>query len=82
MTELHPLVWAHATRGFDTSVRVRSLERFARVGLTEGLNVLKSVFAAYLSAGLRSDDRRAPFPEEVNRRFISCSADLHFPLCS
>lgn len=33
---------------------------------------------AHVEAGLRTGDRTAPFPEEVNRRAISLVADLHF----
>ena len=33
---------------------------------------------AHVEAGLRSHDRRNPFPEEINRRLIGCIADLHF----
>jgi UDP-N-acetylglucosamine 2-epimerase (non-hydrolysing) len=32
----------------------------------------------HIEAGLRSRDRYNPFPEEINRRFISAIADLHF----
>jgi len=32
----------------------------------------------HVEAGLRSFDKRHPFPEEVNRRVGSCLADLHF----
>lgn len=32
----------------------------------------------HVEAGLRSFDRRNPFPEEINRRLISSVADLHF----
>ncbi|MBU0556496.1 MAG: UDP-N-acetylglucosamine 2-epimerase (non-hydrolyzing) [Alphaproteobacteria bacterium] len=32
----------------------------------------------HVEAGLRSGDILQPWPEEVNRRLISCSADLHF----
>ncbi|EPX85750.1 non-hydrolyzing UDP-N-acetylglucosamine 2-epimerase [Salipiger mucosus] len=32
----------------------------------------------HVEAGLRTYDKRAPFPEEVNRRLISTIADLHF----
>src|SRR5882672_6694954 len=32
----------------------------------------------HVEAGLRSNDRFNPFPEEINRRFISSLADLHF----
>jgi len=33
---------------------------------------------AYVEDGLRSGDRYAPFPEEVNRKMISQLADFHF----
>ena len=33
---------------------------------------------AHVEAGLRTGDRRNPFPEEVNRRLISAVADLNF----
>jgi UDP-N-acetylglucosamine 2-epimerase (non-hydrolysing) len=33
---------------------------------------------AHVEAGLRSHDRRNPFPEEVNRRLITSIADIHF----
>ena len=32
----------------------------------------------HVEAGLRSNDRFNPFPEEINRRYISAIADLHF----
>ncbi|HFE44614.1 MAG TPA: UDP-N-acetylglucosamine 2-epimerase (non-hydrolyzing) [Nannocystis exedens] len=35
------------------------------------------VQVAHVEAGLRTGDRRAPFPEEVNRALISRLADLH-----
>lgn len=36
------------------------------------------VEVAHVEAGLRTRDRRAPFPEEVNRRVAGVVADLHF----
>ncbi|GAG02555.1 unnamed protein product, partial [marine sediment metagenome] len=33
---------------------------------------------AHLEAGLRSDDVRHPFPEEMNRRLATVLADYHF----
>jgi UDP-N-acetylglucosamine 2-epimerase (non-hydrolysing) len=33
---------------------------------------------AHVEAGLRTGDKLAPFPEEMNRRLISAIADLHF----
>lgn len=32
----------------------------------------------HVEAGLRSGNRYAPFPEEINRRIASVTADLHF----
>ncbi len=36
------------------------------------------VTVGHIEAGLRTDDKRAPFPEEVNRRLTTHVADLHF----
>lgn len=33
---------------------------------------------AHVEAGLRTFDKRAPFPEEINRQVVSKLADLHF----
>jgi UDP-N-acetylglucosamine 2-epimerase (non-hydrolysing) len=33
---------------------------------------------AHVEAGLRSGDKHAPYPEEINRRFTSLLADVHF----
>jgi UDP-N-acetylglucosamine 2-epimerase (non-hydrolysing) len=33
---------------------------------------------AHIEAGLRTHDKRAPFPEEINRRITSVLADRHF----
>ena len=32
----------------------------------------------HVEAGLRTDDKYAPFPEEMNRKLTGCIADLHF----
>ena len=32
----------------------------------------------HVEAGLRTEDKYAPFPEEMNRRLVSCVADYHF----
>lgn len=39
---------------------------------------LHGVEVAHVEAGLRTRDRRAPFPEEVNRRVAGVVADFHF----
>ena len=36
------------------------------------------VKVGHVEAGLRSFDRRNPFPEEINRRIAGCVADFHF----
>lgn len=36
------------------------------------------VSVAHIEAGLRSNDRYNPFPEEINRSLISAIADIHF----
>ena len=38
----------------------------------------RKIPVGHVEAGLRTRDRRAPFPEETNRTFISHLADLHF----
>jgi UDP-N-acetylglucosamine 2-epimerase (non-hydrolysing) len=38
----------------------------------------RGVRVAHVEAGLRSGDRRQPFPEEINRRLADILADLHF----
>lgn len=37
-----------------------------------------NILVAHVEAGLRTDDIKEPFPEEVNRRLISQLATLHF----
>ena len=38
----------------------------------------RKIKVAHVEAGLRTHDKYAPFPEEVNRRIIALIADLHF----
>jgi UDP-N-acetylglucosamine 2-epimerase (non-hydrolysing) len=38
----------------------------------------KSIPVGHVEAGLRSFDRRQPFPEEINRRVAGCLASMHF----
>jgi len=54
-------------QGDTTSVMAASLVAFYH-----------SVRVGHVEAGLRTNDKRAPFPEEVNRRLTSVIADLHF----
>ena len=56
-----------AVQGDTTTVAAAALATFyvgARVG--------------HVEAGLRTDDKWRPFPEEINRRVASVIADLHF----
>ncbi|MCC6139074.1 MAG: UDP-N-acetylglucosamine 2-epimerase (non-hydrolyzing) [Nitrospira sp.] len=54
-------------QGDTTTVMVAGLCAFYR-----------GVKLAHVEAGLRTYDRSAPFPEEVNRRIVTLVADLHF----
>lgn len=38
----------------------------------------KKIKIAHIEAGLRTEDKYAPFPEEMNRRLLSTLADFHF----
>ena len=38
----------------------------------------RQIPVAHVEAGLRTDDKYSPFPEEINRRVISVLADRHF----
>ena len=53
MRELHPLIWAHAAKGFDNSARVPSLNRFAAHGKAQALECLASIFQEEISSGHR-----------------------------
>lgn len=86
MTENQKLadVTAQCVTGID---RVLRLETPALV-LAEGdtTTVLAAALAAYynripfghVEAGLRTEDKYAPFPEEMNRRLAAALTDLHF----
>jgi UDP-N-acetylglucosamine 2-epimerase (non-hydrolysing) len=54
-------------QGDTTTVMAASLAAFYR-GISVG----------HVEAGLRTGDKRQPFPEEINRRITSVVADLHF----
>jgi len=38
----------------------------------------RKIISGHVEAGLRTDDKYNPFPEEINRQLISRVADLHF----
>ncbi len=54
-------------QGDTTTVMVASLAAFYR-----------QIRIGHVEAGLRTGDKRQPFPEEINRRLTSVMADLHF----
>jgi len=51
LTELHPLIWAHAANGFDNSLRVKSAERFAAGGQRDALHAIGNLFRDELRNG-------------------------------
>ena len=51
LTEVHPLVWAHAAAGFDNSLRVPSPRRFAADGLRDALGIITGIFDPEIAAG-------------------------------
>lgn len=50
----------------------------ATVGAAALCGFYGGVRVGHVEAGLRTYDRRNPFPEEVNRRLVGVTADLHF----
>jgi UDP-N-acetylglucosamine 2-epimerase (non-hydrolysing) len=58
--------WA-LVQGDTTTVMVAGLASFYR-----------GVRVGHVEAGLRTDNKLSPFPEEINRRLASVIADLHF----
>jgi hypothetical protein len=53
LTELHPMLWAHAARGFDNALKVRCPDRFAASGYADALRYLTDLFRRELAAGNR-----------------------------
>ncbi len=53
LTELHPLIWAHAADGFDNGVRINSPDRFAARGRHDALRVITNLFRDELGRGQR-----------------------------
>ncbi len=53
LTELHPMIWAHAARGFDNTLRVRSPNRFAASGREDAMRIISALFQPEISAGNR-----------------------------
>lgn len=48
------------------------------VAITALLSYYRKIRFGHVEAGLRTHDKWAPFPEEINRRIAGITADLHF----
>ncbi len=53
LNELHPMIWAHAARGFDQNLRVRCASRFATTGMADAHRIIKSLFRREIADGKR-----------------------------
>jgi len=53
MSELHPMIWAHAADGFDNNARVTSPSRFAARGRADAMQVIADLYHEEISSGLR-----------------------------
>jgi hypothetical protein len=53
LTELHPMIWAHAAHGFDNTLRIRSPRKFAAAGQDDAMRIMASLFKAEIAAGKR-----------------------------
>ena len=51
LTELHPMLWAHAARGFENTLRVRCSDRFAASGEADALRIIGLIFRRDIAAG-------------------------------
>ena len=53
LRELHPMLWAQATRGPSHTMRIRCRERFASAGHTDALRVISDMFHREIASGHR-----------------------------
>lgn len=53
LTELHPMIWAHAAQGFVNNLRVASAHRFAAAGQDDAMRIIASLFKPEISEGKR-----------------------------
>ncbi|MEQ6248399.1 hypothetical protein ABMC89_05865 [Sulfitobacter sp. HNIBRBA3233] len=53
LTELHPMIWAHAAQGFANNLRVSSTSRFAAAGQDDALRIIANLFRKEIDAGKR-----------------------------
>jgi UDP-N-acetylglucosamine 2-epimerase len=66
----------HLTRSRPDVVVVQGDTTTALCGALAGF--YEGIPVAHVEAGLRTGDRSAPFPEELNRKMITQIADIHF----
>ena len=53
LTELHPMIWAHAAQGFANNLRVASAQRFAAAGQDDALRIIAALFRREIAEGKR-----------------------------
>jgi hypothetical protein len=53
LTELHPMIWAHAAQGFANNLRVASPSRFAAAGQDDALRIIAGLFKREIAEGKR-----------------------------
>lgn len=51
LTELHPMIWAHAAQGFANNLRVSSASRFAAAGQDDALRIIANLFRSEIAEG-------------------------------
>ena len=51
LTELHPMIWAHAAQGFANNLRVASANRFAAAGQEDALRIITNLFKREIDEG-------------------------------
>ncbi|MEM6939875.1 MAG: hypothetical protein AAF943_18065 [Pseudomonadota bacterium] len=51
LTELHPMIWAHAARGFANNLPIYSCSRFAAAGRDDAIRLIMSLFSSEIEAG-------------------------------
>ena len=52
LTEIHPMVWAHALSGFDNTTRISSSKRFAARGRKSALQSIADMFSREIGEGM------------------------------
>ncbi len=53
LTELHPMIWAHAAQGFANNLRVSSASRFAAAGQDDAMRIIAGLFKREIAEGNR-----------------------------